>query len=136
MDKNLQILGLTKKAGMLAIGTEDTISAARAGKAQAVISSCDASGNALRRAKNSAKTGAAIYIVVPYTSFELGRAIGRGSPATAAILSTELAARSITGLAEEDPERFIEAAEAIMRKAAARREKMKRASSAKRRAVQ
>ena len=95
MDNNLQILGLTKKAGLLAVGANDTHSAAKAGKAKVVISASDASDSAVRRARNSAEIGRVQHIIVPYTSFELGTVSGRGSPGTLAILDSGLAAKFV-----------------------------------------
>ena len=136
MDRNLQIIGLVKKAGLLAIGSEDTSSAARAGKTKLIISARDASDNALRRARNSAEVGRALHIVVPYTSFELGRVSGRGSPGTVAILDTGLAARFLRGMAEAEPELYSEAAEFLSQKAIAIKQRKNNNPSAKRRTVQ
>ena len=136
MDRNLQIIGLAKKAGLLAVGSNDTGSAARAGKAQVVISASDASGSALRRARNSAEVCRAMHIIVPYTSFELGNVSGRGSPGTVAILDMGLAARFMRGMAETEPERFGESAELLTQKAAALTEKKNHTPSGKRRTVQ
>ena len=137
MDRNLLIIGLAKKAGLLAVGADDTYSAARAGKARLVISACDASGGALRRAGNSAEAACALHIVVPYTSFELGNVSGRGSPGTAAFLDTGLAARFLKGLAETEPDRYSAAAESLMQEERARAEEIKRRPpSGKRRTVQ
>ena len=132
-DKNLLILGLAKKAGLLAIGAEDTSSAARAGKARLIISACDASGNALRRASNSAEVGRAPYIIAPFTSFELGIASGRGSPGTLAILDVGLAAAFMKGLAASEPDRYSDVAEILSQKASVRSAKTQRPPSGKRR---
>jgi len=136
MDRNLQILGLAKKAGLLAVGADDASSALRTGKARVVISACDASESALRRARLSAEVSRALHIVVSYTSFELGSVSGRGSPGTAAILDAGLAARFMRGLAETAPERYREAAEFLAGSVRARTEKKKRPLSGKRRTVQ
>ena len=136
MDRNLQILGLAKKAGLLAIGSEDTYSAARAGKVGVVISAQDASGSAFRRAKAGAEASGVLHVVVPYTSFELGNISGRGSPGTLAVLDTGLAARFLSGLAATDPDRFSDPAELLAKKARAPAEGKRRTQSGKRRAVQ
>ena len=135
MDRNLQILGLAKKAGLLAVGSEDTGAASRSGKARLVLSSHDASAGALRRARNSASICSAPHVIAPYSSFELGSVSGRGSPGTVAILETGLAARFMEGLAAIDPERFGEPAELLMRKTRAHAESKKRNPSGKRRTV-
>ena len=135
MDRNLQILGLAKKAGLLAVGLQDTVCAARAGKARLIVSTSDASDSALRRARNSAESNRVLHIVLPYSSFELGNISGRGSPGTAAILDTGLAARFLRGLAETEPDRYKEPAE-LLQKACAHAKKKKHTPSGKRRTVQ
>ena len=136
MDRNLLILGIAKKAGLLAVGSEDTGSAARAGKARLVVSAHDASTAALRRAHKNAEIGQSLHVVVPYTSFELGSIIGRGSPGTLAILDIGLATRFVVGLAKNEPVRYGESAESLKRMALAQNIKKRRALFAKRRTVQ
>jgi len=99
-DRNLQIVGLAKKAGLLAIGSEAVEIAARKGQTKLIISADDASERAYRNARINADTCGAICMVVPYTKFELGSITGRGSPSTAAFLDTGLAVTFIKGLAE------------------------------------
>ena len=132
MDRNLLILGLAKKAGLLAVGAEDTNSAARTGKVSVVVSAGDASVGAMRRADNSARAACAPHIVAPFTCFELGSVSGRGSPGTVAILDAGLAARFLKGLADTEPDRYSDAAELLR----ARAEETKRPPSGKRRSVQ
>jgi len=136
MDNNLQILGIARKAGLLAVGAEDVSKALRTGKAELVISACDASENALRRARKSAEYGGSLYTVAPHKSFELGSITGRGSPGTLAILDTGLAARFMRGLAETDPESYGGTAELLMKKARVSAEQKRRPLSGKRRTVQ
>ncbi|MCL2391925.1 MAG: hypothetical protein FWC66_04865 [Oscillospiraceae bacterium] len=116
-DRNLQILGLAKKAGMLAIGCESSSAAARSGKTKLIISASDASERAYRNARISADAGFAICVVVPYTKFELGNITGRGSPATVAFLDKGLAVRFLQGLAQEQPEPFAKIWEFLERSA-------------------
>jgi len=136
LDNNLQILGLARKAGLLAVGAEDVSTAARNGKARLVISANDASENALRRARTAAESGGSMYSVIPYNSFELGSVTGRGSPGTVAILDAGLAARFLRGLAEKDPEQYRKAAEDLSQKALARTKKPRHTLSGKRRMMQ
>jgi len=105
-DRNLQILGLAKKAGKLAIGCEAAQSAARNEQTKLIISASDASERAYRNAKINADSAGAICIVVPYTKFELGSITGRGSPGTVAFLDIGLAVRFLQGLAQTNPEPF------------------------------
>ena len=100
VDRSLRILGLGKKAGLLAIGCDAADTAARKEQTKLIISASDASERAYRNARISADSCGAICMVVPYTKHELGCITGRGSPATIAFLDTGLAATFIKGLAE------------------------------------
>jgi len=102
-DKSLQLLGMAKKAGLLAVGSEDTAASARRGKAKLIITASDASGGTVRRAKANAESGGARYIAVPFTKFELGSITGRGSPGTIAFLDKGLADGFTNRLAEAGP---------------------------------
>jgi len=129
----LQILGLAKKAGLLAVGARDTVTAARAGKVSVVVSANDASGNAVRNAQKSAGSCNAIHVVVPYSGFDLGNVSGRGSPGTVAILDIGLAERFLRGMAETDPTRYGEPAEQLERESRKRAENSRKTPSGKRR---
>jgi ribosomal protein L7Ae-like RNA K-turn-binding protein len=124
-DRNLQLLGIAKKAGLLAIGGDAVGSVARTGKARLVISASDASPGAFRRARYATETSSTIFIIVPYTKFELGNVTGRGSPGTVAFLDVGLAAKFVKGLAEMQPERYGETAKQLTEKAVALAEKKK-----------
>jgi len=113
MDRNLQLLGIARKAGLVAIGGDAVSSAALTGRAKLVISAVDSSEGSIRRARINAKENSIIYITVPYTKFELGNITGRGSPGTVAILDAGLAAGFLKGLAEKDPDKYGGAAEQL-----------------------
>jgi len=125
MDRNLQILGIAKKAGLIAVGGDAVNTATRSGKAKLVISAEDASESAVRRARHNAETSGAKHITVPYTKFELGNITGRGSPGTAAFLDAGLAAKFAQGLAETNPGSYGDAAEHLKEKADALSRKRK-----------
>jgi len=125
-DSTLQLLGIAKKAGLLAIGGDSVSAAARAGKTRLIITAGDASEGALRRARSAAGAGGAPHIPVPYTMFELGRVSGRGSPGIVAFLDAGLAAAFTRGLAKAEPERYSGAAEQLEANARALDEKKKR----------
>ena len=133
MDHNLQLLGIAKKAGLVAIGGDATSIAARAGKAKLVLSAADASESAVRRARTNAETGGAVHISVPYTQAELGMITGRGSPGTVAILDAGLAAGFVKGLAETEPDRYRGPAEKLKEQAETLTVRKKHTSSRKRR---
>ncbi|MCL2046369.1 MAG: hypothetical protein FWG88_08290 [Oscillospiraceae bacterium] len=113
MDRNLQILGLSKKAGLLAIGGSDCAAAGKAKKAHIIISASDASESALRQARKSADNGKTLYVQVPYTSFQIGTVSGRGSPSTVAILDLGLATKFANGLAADNPGEYFQIAETL-----------------------
>ena len=125
-DQTLQLLGLAKKAGLLAIGGDAAGAAARNGKTKLIISAADASERAHRNARIDADSGGAICLVVPYTKDELGSITGRGSPGTVAFLDTGLAVAFIKGLAETDPEPFGKVWKFLEKSANAREEKGRR----------
>ena len=133
MDRNLQLLGIAKKAGLLAVGSDDVSAAARTGKAWLVVSASDASAGALRRAGQNAGSAGVVHIVAPYTKFEIGNVSRRGSPGTVAVLDAGLAAGFLKGLAEAEPERYGSAAELMAEEAAADAERKKNTPSGKRR---
>ena len=134
MDRNIQLLGIAKKAGLLAVGGDAVSIAARERKAKLVLSASDASERAIRRARINAKTGGAVYIAIPYTRFELGNVTGRGSPGTVAVLDIGLAAGFTKGLlAETGPDRYGKAAEQLAEQARVRTEAKKSTQSRKRR---
>jgi len=91
MDRSLQLLGMAKKAGLLAVGGEAAAIAARRGEAKLIITASDASEASVRRAKSNALAGETTHIAVPFTMFELGNAAGRGMPGTIAFLDKGLA---------------------------------------------
>jgi len=123
MGNSLQLIGMAKKAGLLAVGGEAVAIAARQGKARLIVSASDASGGSIRRARNSAETGGAEYIDVRYTRFELGQTAGRGSPGTIAFLEAGLAAGFVKGLADGDPGQYEALRQRLEEKNAVKRRK-------------
>ena len=100
MNRNLSHLGMAKKAGLLAVGSEAAASAARRGEAALIITASDASEGSVRRAKANAESNGVKHISVPFTMFELGTIAGRGSPGTIAFLDKGLADGFTKRLAE------------------------------------
>ena len=121
MDRNLQTLGIAKKAGLIVIGSEDVGVATRLHKARLVLTAGDASASAIRRARANAEAGGAAYISVPYTMSELGGVTGRGSPGTLAITDAGLAASFVKGLAGAEPDRYSEVAGQLTERSQKRR---------------
>ena len=103
MDRKLSHLGMAKKAGLLAVGSEVASVAARRGEAVLIITASDASDGSVRRAAANADSCGIKHIPVPYTMFELGSITGRGSPGTIAFLDKGLANGFEKRLAEKQP---------------------------------
>ena len=133
MDRSLNIVGLAKKAGLLAIGCEAATAAARKGRTKLILSANDASERSYRNAKTNADAGGAICLIVPYSKFELGNATGRGSPGTVAFLDTGLAVRFLQGLAEAQPEPYAKLWEFLEQSAGTQYEDEKHTPSCKQR---
>lgn len=100
MDRCLALLGMAKKAGLIAVGGEAVAAAMRRGDAKLVITANDASESSVRRAKANAESNGVKYLAVPFTMFELGNTAGRGSPGTIAFLDKGLAEGFATRVAE------------------------------------
>ena len=112
-DKPLRMLGMAKKAGLIAIGSDAVKKAARAGKLKLVILASDTSVSSRRQAHYSAEDSQAICVDTPYTKFEFGNITGRGSPGTIAFLDFGLAAGFMKGLATLDITRYGEIAKLL-----------------------
>ena len=135
MDRSLNLLGIARKAGLIAVGGDSSGTAARAGKAALIISASDASAASLRRAQINAGECGVTHIIVPYTKFELGNITGRGSPGTVAFLDAGLAAGFAKGLEGTQPGKYHEAAVLLAEKARAFAERKKPVPSVKRRSA-
>ena len=116
-DQILSLLGLCKKGGMLVIGEEPVEAVARAKDARVLLLAKDAADNTLRRVRHFAEAGDCLWLRIPYTKEELGRALGRTSCALLAITDIGFAANFVRRLAERDPVRYDEAAEKLSLKA-------------------
>ena len=78
MTRVLGMLGLARKAGALALGTEAVIEAIRKEKAKIVIVAADASKTTTEQVENKCKFYNVEYDVVPeLTSQQLGSSLGR-----------------------------------------------------------
>ena len=122
-NRPLQVLGMAKKAGLLAIGSDAVKTAAREGSVKLIILASDTSKSSIRQAEYSAEDSKTISITTPYTKFELGSFTGRGSPGTLAFLDLGLAAGFMEKLAALDAGRYEAAAETVAVKLHKAREK-------------
>ena len=83
LNKELSLLGLAKKAGMLSVGNDAVLDALRSGRA------ADAAENTARRFQN--RHGEVPIERLPYSREELGAAIGYQSCAAAALCNAGFA---------------------------------------------
>lgn len=95
----LTSLGLTKRAGKLAIGTDMACDAVRAGKAKVGIASCAASQNSKKRIENCFSYYGIRLIYIDCTTAELGAAFGKSEAACVAVTDRNLA-ELVTGKCE------------------------------------
>ena len=104
----LQHLGMAKKAGLLAIGSDAVKSAAMSGKVKLVAITTDISEGSAKQARYYAEDSNAVFIETPYNKFEFGRVVGRGSPGVLAILDAGLAEGFMKKLTDLDSNRYSE----------------------------
>ena len=109
-DNILSLLGLSLRGGRLVMGEEPVEGVARARDARVLLLASDAADNTRRRIEHFADEGQCMWLRVPFTKEELGRALGRTSVAVAAITDIGLAAAVARRLAELDPARYGESA--------------------------
>ena len=100
MDNTLSLLGLSKKAGLLEIGEESVNKACRYGRACLVMTAEDTSDRQKERTKFSAEMGGAVYIDLPYSKFDLGTLLGRGSPGIVAMTDIGMAVSFVKKLSD------------------------------------
>ena len=120
----LSLLGLSLRGGRLAVGEEPVEAVARARDARVLLLAADAAEGTRRRCEHFARAGDCLWLQIPFTKAELGRALGRTSVAIAAVTDVGLAAALLHRLAELDPEQYADAADRMdvkARRAAERR---------------
>lgn len=128
MKELLSTLGLCKRAGMLVVGEEPVEAAARAKDARVLLLAADAADNTVRRCRHFAEAGQCLWLKIPFTKAELGRATGRSVCAIAAITDIGFANSIVRRMAQESPEEYGEAARRLELKA--RRAAQRRAEQA------
>ena len=105
MNQNtLNLVSLSRKAGLAELGEDAVGSAARAGHARLILVAEDASDHTWRRAGNFARTAACPLVRVPATKQELGWAVGRATCALAALTDPGFALRFAVSLGTLPPE--------------------------------
>ena len=120
----LSLLGLSLRGGRLAVGEEPVEAVARARDARVLLLASDAAEGTRRRCEHFAGAGDCLWLQVPFTKAELGRALGRTAVAITAVTDVGLAAALLHRLAELDPAQYRDAADRMdvkARRAAERR---------------
>ena len=117
MDPILSMIGICRKAGKIEAGEEPVDAAVRARDARLLLLAADAADNTARRCAHFAEVGQCLWLRIPESKYELGRALGRGSCAVLAITDTGLALAVAQRLAEHDPAKYDEAVAKLQVKA-------------------
>ncbi len=86
MSNVLGILGLARRAGAIAIGTNSVLEAVRKGKAKLVLLAGDASDNTKKQLYDKASFYKIPIETLPYGMLKLGHAIGKDHTVAIAIL--------------------------------------------------
>lgn len=123
MDPILSMIGICRKAGKIEAGEEPVDAAVRARDARLLLLAADAADNTARRCAHFAEVGQCLWLRIPESKYELGRALGRGSCAVLAITDTGLALAVAQRLAEQDPAKYDEAVAKLQVKAQRARER-------------
>ena len=123
MDPILSMIGICRKAGKIEAGEEPVDAAVRARDARLLLLAADAADNTARRCARFAEVGQCLWLRIPESKYELGRALGRGSCAVLAITDTGLALAVAQRLAEHDPAKYDEAVAKLQVKAQRARER-------------
>ena len=113
----LSLLGLALRGGNLAVGEEPAEAVSRARDARVLLLAADAADNTRRRVEHFAQAGQCLWLRLPFTKAELGKAVGRSAAAIVAVTDIGLANAVVHRLADLDPEQYGEAASRLELKA-------------------
>ena len=113
----LSLLGLSLRGGRLAVGEEPVEAAARAKDARVLLLASDAAENTRRRVEHFSQVGQCLYLTLPFSKAELGRAVGRTAAAVVAVTDIGLANAVVRRLADLDEAQYGEAAQRLELKA-------------------
>jgi ribosomal protein L7Ae-like RNA K-turn-binding protein len=116
-DPILSLLGLALRGNHLAVGEEPVEAVARARDARVLLLAADTAASTCRRAAHFAEAGQCLWLTLPFSKEELGRALGRTSVALVAVTDIGLASAVVRRLSERDPARYGPAAERLDLKA-------------------
>lgn len=113
----LSLLGLALRGSHLAVGEEPVEAVARARDARVLLLASDAADNTRRRTEHFAQAGQCLWLRLPFSKAELGRAVGRTSAAIVAVTDIGLANAVVHKLAQLDESQYGEAAQRLELKA-------------------
>ena len=116
-ERILSLLGLSLRGGNLAVGEEPVDAAARAKDARLLLLAADSADNTRRRCEHMALAGNCLWVRLPCTKEQMGRALGRTSVALAAVTDTGLASALAKLLEEQDPVQYGDTAARMAEKA-------------------
>ena len=102
----LSLLGLSLRGGRLAVGEEPVEAVARARDARVLLLAADAAEGTRRRCEHFAQAGDCLWLQLPFTKAELGRALGRTAVAITAVTDVGLAAALLHRLAADAADRM------------------------------
>ncbi len=103
-DPVLNLLGLARRGGNIALGEEPVSEACRLKKAVMVFVAADTGDTSARRGARMAESAGVPAVTLPYTKEELGDQMGRASCALLAVTDRGLAAAVLQKLALRDPQ--------------------------------
>jgi ribosomal protein L7Ae-like RNA K-turn-binding protein len=106
MSNALNLLGISRKGGHIAVGEEPVAAAVRSGKSRLILVAQDAADHTFRRARSFSTVGKCAFIKIPYTKDELGTVLGRNVCAMAALTDVRLAQAFVKALGQ--PEKYAE----------------------------
>jgi len=107
MDKALNYLALSRKAGLIELGEEPVGAAARLGKAYLIVVAGDASDHTWRRARSFAAGTEQQCLRASFTKDEMGMAVGRTSLAIAAFTDAAMALAFVTALGQPEKHKAV-----------------------------
>ena len=102
MKKYLGVIGLAKRAGKLASGTESVLDAIRAGKSALVLIAADASEDTRKRICDKCAFYGGRYVVLSASKTELAAVLGRNDTAAASFLDASFVKAFEASLAREE----------------------------------
>lgn len=132
MDNTLSMIGLALRAGRLEVGDEACGDACQEKRCRLLLLSADSGESAQRRAAHFSEEGQCLLTEIPFSSGELGAALGRKSCAMAAVTDLGLAQAIVQKLAQAEPEKYGEMTERLRLKAERAAQRREKAAAARR----